>query len=274
LVIPPERLPAVVDWLVDRFRDRSRELFGVPDGEQIRISMVTGQPWSAYAWFDGGRRSRVDVNTDLPVRAADVVHTIAHETFPGHHLEHVSKEIALVEERRRLEASLLLINTPECLVGEGLADLGRSFVAPLDETPGLLEELYERAGLPIASDPAAARDAAARSAAMTPPRRRLAESRVNAALLRHADGRSHEAVLRYLVEVGRFAPEIAEKRLVFIEHPLWRSYVFVYHEGEALLRRWLDAVGPEERAARFGRLLHEQLSPGAIAAELETGSPA
>ena len=28
----------------------------------------------------------------------------------------------------------------------------------------------------------------------------------------------------------------------FIEHPLWRTYVFVYSEGEALLRRWLDVV--------------------------------
>jgi hypothetical protein len=43
--------------------------------------------------------------------------------------------------------------------------------------------------------------------------------------------------------------------------------VFVYHEGEALLRHWLSAVPEAKRAARFGRLLHEQLTPTAIAAE-------
>jgi hypothetical protein len=48
----------------------------------------------------------------------------------------------------------------------------------------------------------------------------------------------------------------------------WSVYVVVYHEGEALLRRWLDAVPQAERATRFGRLLHEQLTPAAIAAEL------
>ena len=63
-------------------------------------------------------------------------------------------------------------------------------------------------------------------------------------------------------------PELAEKRLEFIEHPLWRTYVFVYDEGEALLRRWLDVVPEADRAARFARLLHEQLTPTVMPAEL------
>jgi hypothetical protein len=48
---------------------------------------------------------------------------------------------------------------------------------------------------------------------------------------------------------------------------LWRTYVFVYAEGEALLRRWLDVVAPDDRKRRFGRLLHEQLTPASILAE-------
>ena len=52
----------------------------------------------------------------------------------------------------------------------------------------------------------------------------------------------------YLREVGRYSPDVAAKRLEFIEHPLWRTYVFVYAEGEALLGRWLDAVPESERA--------------------------
>jgi hypothetical protein len=57
---------------------------------------------------------------------------------------------------------------------------------------------------------------------------------------------------------------VAAKRLAFIEHPLWRTYVFVYAEGEALLARWLAEVPEPERVARFGRLLHEQLTPAAV----------
>ena len=96
---------------------------------------------------------------------------------------------------------------------------------------------------------------------------------MNAALMRHADGASAEAVLAYLERVGRFSPAIAAKRFEFNEHPLWRTYVFVYHEGEALLRQWLEAVPLPERPARFGRLLREQLSPGAIAAEIGVTGP-
>ncbi len=270
--IPVDRLPKVVDWLVGLFRERASALFGVPDGENLRVSLVRNQPWTGYNWYDGGLRSRVDLNTDLPVRGPDLVHTVAHETFPGHHLEHAWKEADLVEAQGRLEASILLINTPECLVSEGLADLGRMFASPPAGDAELLVELYARAGLTIASDPAAARDAAERTVAMAQLRRLLSEARVNAALIRHADGASHDETLAYLQRVGRLAPALAAKRLEFIEHPLWRTYIFVYHEGEALLRRWLDLVPEAERPARFGRLLHEQLTPTAIATEVETGT--
>lgn len=266
--IPVERLPAVVDWLVQRFRTRAAAMFGLPPGEELKVSLVTDQPWSGYNWYFGGRRSRVDINTDLPARAAALVHTVAHETFPGHHLEHAWKEADLIDRLGRLEAGVLLINTPECLISEGLADLGYDFASPSDEEPDLLAELYGLAGLPIAADAAAARDAAERTVTMRAPRRRLAEVAVNAALMRHADGASHDETLAYLVDVGRRPPPFAAKALEFIEHPLWRTYIFVYHEGEALLRRWLDAVPDAGRPAQFGRLLHEQLTPTAIAAEV------
>jgi hypothetical protein len=259
-----DRLPTVLSWLVDRFRARAAALFGLPEGEDLRVSLVTGQPWSGYNWFDGGRRSRVDINTDLPHRAADLVSTVAHETYPGHHLEHAWKEADLVERAGRLESSILLINTPECLISEGLADLGWRFAVAADEHADLLIELYARAGLAIASDPVAAREAAERTLALAPHRKALGAIRGNAAILRHADGLSHEEVLAYLRDVGRYAPVTAAKRLEFIEHPLWRTYVFVYAEGEALLERWLAAVPEAERVARFARLLHEQLTPAAV----------
>lgn len=271
LVIGVDRLPDVVDWLVARYRERAAGLFGLPDGEDLRVSLVTDQPWSGYNWFDGGLRSRVDLNTDLPVRATDLIHVVAHETYPGHHLEHAWKEADLVGARGRMEASILLINTPECLISEGLADVGVGFVAPEEELVETLIEIFELGGLDAGRDPAMARDTAERSVALMTPRRVLIPIRGNAAILRHADGRSHDEVLDYLISVGRFTPAVAAKRLEFIEHPLWRTYVFVYAEGEALLQRWLGAVSPADRPARFERLLHEQLTPGAVLRESAAG---
>jgi hypothetical protein len=263
LEVPIERLPAVLAWLVERFRGVAAERFGLPDGEDLRIGLVRDQPWGAYNWFDGGRRSRIDVNTDLPARAPSLPGTMAHEAYPGHHLEQSTKEAELVDRLGRLEASILLINTPESLISEGLADLGVRFVAPAPERTGLFVELFERAGL-ASGDPAERRAIAERAAAIETHRTTLATIGGNAAMLRHAEGRSHEEVVAYLRDVGRLAPQRAEKRLEFIEHPLWRTYVFVYAEGEAMLERWVDAVPEGERAARFGRLLREQLTPAAV----------
>ena len=266
--IPIDRLPSVVDWLVALFRARAHDLFGLPEGEDLRVSLVSNKPWSGYNGYDGGLRSRVDINTDLPARPADLVDLIAHETFPGHHLEHAWKEADLVDRQRRLEASIVLLNAPEALISEGLAELGVDFASPPAEAADLLVELYGRAGLPIHADTVAAREAAERTVATTGLRERLGETRVNAALMRHADGASHDETLAYLERVGRTPSRLAQKRLEFIEQPLSRTMTFVYQEGEALLRRWLEVVAMEERPARFGRLLHEQLTPTAIAAEL------
>ncbi len=266
--LPVDAARDAVDRLVARFRARSEPAFGLPDGEDLRVSFVRDQPWSGYNWYDGGGRSRVDLNTDLPLRLPALLDTVAHETYPGHHLEHAWKERVLVEELGNVEASVLTINTPECLISEGLANLGRELVVPDDEAPDLLADVARAVGLPLADDPAALAEAARRAIRATAIRKVLDATRVNAALLRHADGRSHADVLDYLVTVGRFTPETAAKRLEFIEHPMWRTYVFVYTEGEALLRRWLEAVPPERRTERFGRLLREPLTPVAIADEL------
>lgn len=268
LVVPPGRLAAVVEWLVSIAREHAAATFGLPDGEDLRVSLVQGRPWSGYNWYDGGRRSRVEVNIDLPSRAPDLLNLVAHETYPGHHLEHAWKEADLVETRGRLEASALLINAPECIVSEGLADLGRRFAFQPGAEEDLLVELFGRAGLGIAADPTRARDVAGRAIAIQAARRRLAAVRGNAALLRHAEGLGHDEVRDYLARYGLMTTAHAEKRLEFIEHPLWRTYTFVYAEGEGLLRRWLDEVPTEVQAARFGRLLHEQLTPSAISAEI------
>ena len=264
-----DRLPAVIDGLVERFRARAAVDFGLPDGEDLRVRLVTGQPWSGYNWYDGGRRSRVDVNTDLPVRVPALVHTVAHETYPGHHLEHAWKEADLVDGQGRLEASILLINTPECPISEGLADLGVRFADPArgPRRPAHRDIRTRRSGR--GRRPGGRPDGGGAGHRHRAARHTLDAVRGNAAYRRHADGASHDEVLTYLQDVGGFAPAVAAKRLEFIEHPLWRTYVFVYAEGKALLRSWLEAVPPEAQTARFGRLLHEQVTPGSILAELD-----
>ena len=267
LAVPAERRPAVTDWLLQDFRMRAAELFGLPSGERLRVTYVRNQPWSAYNWYDGGLQSRVDVNTDLPTHLPGFARTVAHEAYPGHHLEHAWKEADLVE-RGRVECSALTINTPECFISEGLADAGFDFVSPPAERADLLAEVFELAGIPEGADPVRRRDVAERATTLLRARETLRTARVNAALMLHADGVARDEAMEYLVRAGRYPRSVAEKRLEFLEHPLWRTYVFVYSEGEALLREWLAAVPDVDRPGRFARLFHEQLTPGMIREEL------
>jgi hypothetical protein len=274
--IPPDRVARVVDALVPQLRRRAETLFGLPDGEALAVSLVRNQPWSGYNWYDGGRRSRVDLNTDLPIRAADLLSVLPHETYPGHHLEHAWHEAHLVDGLGRMEASVLCINAPECLLSEGLADLGRRFAVPPDEEVDLLVEVYRLARLPGLSgagpgDVARARATAERQVAITRAHAAVRGVAGNAALMLHADGAPREEVLAYLERRLLSTPERAAKRLEFISHPLWRTYVFVYFEGERLLRRWLEMVPAAEQPARFRRLLVELLTPSAIVAEIGAG---
>lgn len=261
--VPVERLPDLVDWLLPRIRKSAVARFGVPDGERLRIGLVTGQPWSGYNWYDGNLSSRVDLNTDLPIRAGDLIATLTHETYPGHHLEHAWKETRLVREAGQLESSVLLINTPECYVSEGLAELGRRYTLDRDTRLALLEGLYQRAGL------AADRSDAERQMAISDALQSIRGAGGDAALLLHAERRPAAEVQHFLEEQGLMEPDRARKRMEFVSHPLWRTYVFSYAGGEQLLATWCEAGdGVDDARRRFERLLTEQLTPSGLAAQL------
>ena len=44
--------------------------------------------------------------------------------------------------------------------------------------------------------------------------------------------------------------------------------MFAYEAGEALLAAWVEQAEAPDRVGRFGRLLHEQVTPGRLLAEL------
>ena len=194
---------------------------------------------------------------------------MTHETYPGHHLEHTWREAVLVEGRGWLEASVLLINAPECFISEGLAEIGRQFVLPADTELAVFEELFERAAIAGAgAGPAALRTRAELAIGIRNARAGLRGVAVNAALMLHVDGADRATVARWLETVALMTPERAAHQLDFLEHPLWRTYVFVYSEGAELLERWLAAVPQAGRPARFRRLLVEPVTPSGIVAEL------
>jgi hypothetical protein len=263
LTVPVDRLASIVDWVVGELRAAAAAMWPLPEGERLTISLVRDQPWAAYNWYDGNLASRIEVNTDLPMRAHQLATAMAHETFPGHHMEHAWKETRLVRERGYAEASVQLINTPEAYISEGLAEVGAWLIANESRWQELLLGACERAGIPLTADDAQREWRAA--AAM----HRLRGASGDAALQLHVAHRSRDDVVRFLEQDALATRERALKSLEFIEHPLWRTYVFCYAGGERLLSRWVESAGDQSaQQARFFRLLTEELTPSGIAAEI------
>lgn len=263
MTVPADRLPAIIDWVAGQLRTAAAATWSLPDGEKLSFSMVRDEPWAAYNWYDGNLKSRVEVNTDLPMRAQQLALTLAHETFPGHHMEHSWKEARLYRKRGYGEASVMLINTPESYISEGLAEVGAWLL--IDETrfQELLLGVCDRAGIALTADDAG------REWRTSTALHRLRGAGGDAALQLHVAKRSRDDVVRFLEQDALSTHDRALKSLEFIDHPLWRTYVFCYAGGERLLSRWVELAGdkPAQRA-RFFRLLTEQITPSGVAAEI------
>ena len=252
-VVPAERLAEAVDAFSSDLRDRVRATYPLPEGEVVEYEVVSDKPWSGFNYYLGSYRSRVAINSDLPMRKADLPKLLAHESYPGHHTEHCRKERLLVEGGMRDEHRIFLVNTPECLMAEGLADLGvRVAIGP--SWGAWASGIYADLGIPF--DGALA-EAVGRAAAP------LNNVRQDAAILLHDRGASEDDAVAHLVKWGLVSEDRARKSLAFFTDPLWRAYTSTYVEGYRLLGRWLDLGDSGEQ---FRRLLDEPLTPAAITA--------
>ena len=244
--VPVDLLRRAVDSLADSLRDRTRELFGLPDGEHIEFELVTDQPWSGFNYYLGDLQSRVAINTDLPVLSTGLAHLVAHEAYPGHHTEHTRKEVGLVRRRQWWEESIFLVGTPQCLLAEGLADLGLEVAWGRHPEPTVAEHLRP---LGIRYDTEVV-------AAVADAGEALGAVRTNAAFRLHEDGADPDTVIDEVARWGLLSRDRAAKAVEFLTHPTWRAYLTCYVEGFPLCRAF-TAGDP----ARFDRLLSEQLTP-------------
>jgi hypothetical protein len=247
--LPPEKALALLERISAVLRQRVDETIGLPDGESVEYEVVRDRPWSGFNYYEGGLRSRVAINVDVPLPPSEFVHFVAHETYPGHHTERASKEELFVRERDQLEQSILLIGTPESVIAEGIAEYaGKHFFADAHE---LAQKHLALEG--IAYDPETARRVAA-------AREVLAAVYTNAAQMMFVDGLSRDDARAYALEWSLATEDRVDKALEFVTHPVWRTYAPSYAEGERLC---VEFVGGDP--ARFKRLLAEQLTPAGLA---------
>ena len=256
--VTEEQAREMIDLLLEETRRRTAAFVDLPEGEQVEMAYVVDKPWSGYNWYLGGARSRVEINVDLPLYAFRLPDLIAHEAYPGHHAEHSLKDVLLFRGQGLGEHAIHLINTPECVVSEGIASSAERIIFPGDEKVRWeAEHLMPLAG--IEDDPEQ-RTHIMRAADA------LRTVRTNAALMVHEEGASERETLDYLERYGLVTEERARQQYAFLTNPLWRPYEFTYTVGRDLVQGWLGDGSVQERQARFAQLLTEQLTPSDLAA--------
>ncbi|MFC9982276.1 DUF885 domain-containing protein [Gordonia sp. NPDC127522] len=253
--IPPERVDECVRAFSGALRERVRSAYPLLDNEIVEFEVVTDKPWSGFNYYLGNYRSRVAINADLTQYMSSLPALIAHEAYPGHHTEHCRKEQLLVGAGHD-EQSIFLVNTPQCLMAEGLADHAlAAIVGP--EWGTWAQEIYADLGL---------RFDAGRAMGVGRATAGLLGVRQDAALLLHDRHADADTVAEHLRRWLLAPEERARQMLRFLTSPLWRAYISTYVEGYRLLEAWLDTA--DDRAAAFGRLLDEPLIPASLRREL------
>ncbi len=252
--VPVDRLGVAIASLAEDLRERTKSMFGLPEGEHVEFELVSNQPWSGFNYYLGDLRSRVAVNTDLPVLSTSLAHLVAHESYPGHHTEHTRKEVGLVRRRSWWEESIFLVGTPQCLLAEGLADLGLEVLwgrRPEATVAAHLVPLGIHYDAEVVEEVSEAGEA-------------LGAVRQNAAFRLHEDGADADTVIAEVARWGLLAIDRAAKAVEFLTHPTWRAYLTCYVEGLPLCRSFVRGD-----PARFDRLLAEQLTPDVLANQIE-----
>ena len=259
-VVPREKHDVVFKAAIDACRERTKRHVTLPDHESFTVEYVTNKSWSGYNWYQGGFKSLIQLNTDLPIYIDRAIDLACHEGYPGHHVYNALLEKHLVRDRGWQEFTVYALFSPQSLIAEGTANFGIEVAFPGGE-----REEFERKVL----FPAAGLDPA-----------RAAEYYEVQTLVERLSYAGNEAARRYLngeidataaaAWLERYAlmpKERAQQRVRFFDQ--YRSYVINYNLGKDLVKRHIESRGgtpdsPARRWEEFARLLSSPRLPSGL----------
>lgn len=250
LVIPHERLDAVIDLAIEECRKRSAMYISLPASENFILEYVNDKSWSGYNWYQGNNQSLMQINLDFPVKIDRAIGLGCHEGYPGHHVWNVLVENKLLKEKGWIEFSIFPLFSPAALIGEGSANFGVGLAFPDDEKIAYERDvLFPLAGL----DP--------QLAVMLDKLNSLADKLSHATTATaqlYLDGKiSREQAIEQRRKYALVSPERAEQSVRFIEQ--YRSYVLNYNLGKDIVTEYIEKQGEDQlsRWQAYERMLTE-----------------
>jgi hypothetical protein len=252
-LIAPDRLPAVFARAVEGCRAVTRAHLTLPPDERIDIEYAPVLAWSAFTRYEGVFKSRISINTGLPLTVDRALDLACHESYPGHHAID-----SLVDARfsgRRIELSVRPLFSPQSLLHEAAASIASELAFP-----GAARLAFERDQLFRAADldPADA-DRYLRVARLVD---RLHGVQADIAR-RYLDGELDFARASAALAREALMPS-ADATLKFLNQ--FRSYAVTYTAGRDALSRHLDAhsTAGDDGASRWRAYINVVTDPSQV----------
>jgi hypothetical protein len=236
-LIPESRVDRVLAAAIDACRASVAPYIKLPADERVTISFDPAIEWDAYARYAGNHTTELKIASRDGHDVAALLHLACHETYAGHHTEHVLIDDALVKGRGWVEFQLSPAFGPHLLISEGVAEAAVDLALPETRRAALYREsLLALAGLPTIE--------ADRLARVETLGREL-EAGVPTIVAQYLDNHlSEDAALERLRDEALIAAP--ERLLAFAERH--RTGAVVYPLGKASVSRWL---APDDNAQRW-----------------------
>jgi hypothetical protein len=243
----PSALPVPCAWIIEHMvaeiRQRTLQLVPLPPTEQITLRIRDDLSFNAMIGYQGGYRSHGDINPLVVTNLYQLMDTLCHEAYPGHHTTFVRKEYDVYVAQGGGEQAVWIQNSPQTSCAEMIAQTARTTLfAPGEMTAWLAEHIFPQLGLPPDTVDA---DRILEARAL------LQGAWCNAALMVRS-GQPDAAVAAYLARYLQPA-DVAYLKIPFIDSDLM-AYTWSWY-------RLHTAFQGADRTALVCRLINELLVP-------------
>jgi hypothetical protein len=254
--IPVEKLEALSKFVSREVRERTRERFGLPDGEQVDVQLVTNRPFTAALYFKGAGRSVMELNSAAPFFFLHfLIGLMAHELYPGHHTEYCFKEEHLIRDQGWHELRVIPTLSPQVFMAEMIATHARDMIMTDDEfVDWLHHELLPRSELKVSE--------LGEPVQMLKAYRMLAPVGLNAVFMYWDDKAGEEEIKNYFIKYDHYTEEQADHAVRSTVHPIFHINRFTYNPSYRLLEGVLSRSSDPQQV--FKRLLKEAPLPATV----------
>lgn len=234
--LAPGHLTKALAAARDACQRRVLERIPLPEGEAVELEPATGFGLEGAATYEGQLRTRVRIDLSGTLDVARLLWVVAHETYPGHHVQHVLAERATVGTRHWQERALWPVFGRHLLCAEGAAEAGAALLFDGPAFEDACREVAEAVDLPstdVAQLVGVHRAVAELDGVMVATARAYLDGQIGSDAA--AEQLEHEGLV---IDPQRLLGVIERQRTRFLVYPVGRRLVWSAINAGPVTDRW------------------------------------